>query len=156
MRTRFTLLLLVVAVVAVIAVVGCGGGDGDDGGGDTTAAPTTTTPLPTTAPPAAKTPAARGERLVSEYGCLACHSTTGATRAGPKWNGLAGSIVKLDHGRTVVADRDYLIRSILEPDAQVVEGYVKGIMSAAVRPSSIGRDDAEAMAAYIESLPPEP
>jgi cytochrome c oxidase subunit 2 len=143
--------------VAVLGLAGCGGGNEDRRGDGTaaTAAPTTA-PMSTTAPSAAGTPAARGERLVSEHGCLACHSTTGATGAGPKWNGLAGSTVELNNGQSVVADRGYLVRSILEPDAQVVGGYVKGIMSAAVRPGSIDRDDAEAMAAYIESLSAEP
>lgn len=152
MHRRLELLAL---LVAVVVAVGCGGGDGGEDD-DTTAAPTTADPSSTTAPPAAITPAARGERLVSERGCLACHSTTGAVRAGPTWNGLAGSSVKLDDGRTVVADRAYLIRSILQPDAQVVEGYAKGIMSAAIRPGSIDPQDAEAMAAYIESLQAEP
>lgn len=150
---RSSSLLFTIAVAVIL--VRCGG-DGDGEAGSPVGAPTTAAPLTTTAPPAATSPAARGERLVSQYGCEACHSTTGATRAGPKWNGLAGSMVKLKNGRSVVADREYLIRSILEPDAQIVEGYVKGIMSAAVRTGSLDRDEAEAMAAYIESLPAQP
>ena len=70
----------------------------------------------------------------------------------PPGKGLAGKTVELSDGRTVVADHDYLVRSILDPDAQVVEGYVSGIMSAVIRPGSIDRNDAGAMAAYIESL----
>ena len=124
-------------MAAMVAVGSCGG-SGDTGDA--------------TGPPASNRLAARGKELVADYRCLSCHTTTGAVRAGPTWKGLAGNVVKLSDGSTVVADHDYLVRSILDPDAQVVEGYVSGIMSAVIRPGSIDRDDAEAMAAYIKSL----
>ena len=55
--------------------------------------------------------------------CLACHSTDGTPRVGPTFKGLAGSQRTLSDGTTVVADDDYLIRSILDPNAQVVQGF---------------------------------
>lgn len=55
--------------------------------------------------------------------CLACHSVDGTRRVGPSFKGLAGSERRLADGSVVQANDDYLLRSILEPNAQVVEGY---------------------------------
>jgi mono/diheme cytochrome c family protein len=93
--------------------------------------PTTTQAAPPTTVPAAQL-AARGKVLYTSDGCSACHSISGAAGAGPTFKGLAGSTVTLSDGSTVTADDAYLSRSITEPDAQIVEGYQPGIMSAAV------------------------
>lgn len=128
------------ALVAVAGVAGCGG-DGGDGG-----APPA--PQSTSAP----SPVERGEALVNNRGCLACHSTGGRAGVGPTFGGLAGSTVPLADGTEVVADAAYLKRSILEPDAQIVEGYSAGVMAGAVQSGSISEAEAEAMVAYIQSL----
>lgn len=63
-----------------------------------------------------------GEELASDVGCISCH-TAEDTRLAPTWHGLAGEEVTLEDGTTVTADEEYLRRSILEPEAEVVEGY---------------------------------
>jgi cytochrome c oxidase subunit 2 len=97
-------------------------------------------------------PAGEGEELVGRLGCRSCHSTDGSSGSGPTWQGLAGSDVRLDDGRVVTADRDYLIRSILEPDAETVDGYPAGLMASAVPDGRVSPAEAEAIAAYIEGL----
>ncbi len=67
--------------------------------------------------------AARGEVLAEGQGCLQCHTTDGRPGSGPTWKGLAGSTRPLDEGDEVVADDAYLFASIVDPDAQVVEGF---------------------------------
>lgn len=94
----------------------------------------------------------RGERLVDERGCLACHSTDGSPGAGPTWKGLAASEVKLADGRIVLADREYLIRSILDADAETVAGFTRGLMAGAIRPGSLTQDQAAAIVSYLETL----
>jgi len=101
----------------------------------------------TTGRPAEPT-AERGRELVAKYGCAACHTTTGAASLGPTWKGLAGSSVRLRDGSTVMADRDYLVSSILDPGGQRVAGF-----NLPMPRISIGAADAAAIAAYIESLP---
>jgi cytochrome c oxidase subunit 2 len=59
-----------------------------------------------------------GRRVFKSYGCMSCHGQTGPTLAG-----LYMSRVKLTDGSTVVADDDYLRRSILDPNSQIVAGY---------------------------------
>jgi cytochrome c oxidase subunit 2 len=42
---------------------------------------------------------------------------------GPTFKGLYGRTVELEDGSTVVADEEYIRRSIEDPSAQVVQGY---------------------------------
>jgi mono/diheme cytochrome c family protein len=64
-----------------------------------------------------------GGNLAATYACVACHSPNGIDGAGPTWLGLAGSERVMEDGEVVVADRDYLIRSIVDPGAHVVRGF---------------------------------
>lgn len=106
--------------LALIIVVGLGiglflfTGESIGGGGpNTTAAPITVDPEA----------AARGEVLAEGQGCLQCHTTDGRPGSGPTWKGLAGSVRPLTSGDEVTADDAYLFNSIVDPAAQVVDGY---------------------------------
>ncbi len=65
----------------------------------------------------------RGKQLAVANGCAACHGSDGQGGVGPTFVGLAGSTVELDDGSTVVADTDYLRRSIIDPAAQIRPGW---------------------------------
>ena len=67
--------------------------------------------------------ALRGEVIAADTGCLACHTSNGTPGAGPTWKGLSGSSRPLGGGISVVADSDYLTRSITDPLAEVVAGF---------------------------------
>jgi cytochrome c oxidase subunit 2 len=67
-----------------------------------------------------------GERLSKLKGCNACHSTDGTRLVGPTYKGLFGkteSVVTGGETRQLVVDEEYVRRSIVEPGADVVEGY---------------------------------
>ena len=65
-----------------------------------------------------------GRSTAISNGCASCHGANGQGAAtGPAWIDLAGSERVLVDGTTVIADDDYLLRSILEPDAEIVAGY---------------------------------
>jgi cytochrome c oxidase subunit 2 len=100
-------------------------------------------------PPEDMTPVERGAQLAEQQGCLSCHSTDGTTLVGPTWQGLYGSQGMLEDGSTVVADEDYLRKSILDPGAQVVDGF-PNIMPPAY--TFLSDDELAALVAYIESL----
>lgn len=133
---------------------------------ETTSPPATTAPETTpaeTTPPATETQptetapsqaelVARGEGLWSSTGCAGCHSLDGAAGVGPTMQGLAGSTVTLDDGSTVTADDAYLEQAIVDPDAQVSEGYNAGIMSGAVASQKFDTrpEDVAALVAFIE------
>ncbi|MFO0752271.1 MAG: cytochrome c oxidase subunit II [Thermodesulfovibrionales bacterium] len=65
-------------------------------------------------------------RLLSEKGCLGCHSTDGSKGAGPTLQDIFGRntlVVTAGKERQLVADEEYLRKSVLQPGADVVKGY---------------------------------
>ncbi|HSJ57989.1 MAG TPA: cytochrome c oxidase subunit II [Anaerolineae bacterium] len=95
------------------------------------------------------TPAERGALLSNENGCLSCHSIDGTTLVGPTWLGLYGSERPLDDGSTVTADDEYLHTAIVDPAAQIVQGFPN------VMPQTYGslpEEDIQALVEYIKSL----
>ncbi len=73
---------------------------------------------------------------------------------GPPLNGLFGSNVHLQNGKTVVADDAYVTLSILEPDAQIVNGFNSGVMSGHIMQfqSQIAKDNnLQALIAFLKS-----
>jgi cytochrome c551/c552 len=93
---------------------------------------------------------AQGKALSDQFGCEACHTLTGAKSSGPTWKGLAGRNVRLTTGQVVKATDGYLINAIVQPDAEIVEGYSSGIMSTAI--GNIPLAQAKAIVAFIKSL----
>jgi len=92
---------------------------------------------------------ADGENAARRRECLACHTVDGQRHIGPSWAGLYGSWVTMNDGRRVLADEEYLTRSMMEPNADVVEGY------RSVMPSYFGflpQPEVAAMVEYIKSL----
>ena len=96
---------------------------------------------------ALNTPEAKGEKLVADNGCAACHSINGAAGLGPTWFQLAGSSVELEDGSTVTADDAYLIESIKDPKVKIVKGF-NPVMP--VYPFS--DDEINNIVAYIKTL----
>lgn len=81
---------------------------------------------------AAAVPGALGKRLIELNGCIVCHSLDGTRLVGPSFKGVYGHeqpVVTDGKSRRVVADDEYIKRSILEPDADIVEGFSKGQMT---------------------------
>jgi cytochrome c oxidase subunit 2 len=66
--------------------------------------------------------AAAGHRLFRDLECDSCHRA-GSEERGPDLIDVFGSEVLLDGGQRVVADADYLRRSMLTPQSQVVAGF---------------------------------
>jgi cytochrome c oxidase subunit 2 len=94
-------------------------------------------------PPAA----AEGREIARSNGCAACHGRNGGGGVGPTFIGLFGSEVSIQGGETVIADRDYLIESIREPSAKLVEGF-----NLPMPTNQLDDDEIDAVIAYIEAL----
>lgn len=67
--------------------------------------------------------APRGAKLFTEKGCDVCHSVDGTPKIGPSWKGLFGKSEALVGGTEAKVDENYLRQSILDPQAQVVQGF---------------------------------
>jgi cytochrome c oxidase subunit II len=93
-----------------------------------------------------------GEKLLRHWGCLDCHSSDGSPGIGPTFKGLYESRVQVtSRGKhfTVVADEAYCRRSILDPGAEVVDGY-RDLMPAGK--GKLTAEEVEAILTAIEGL----
>jgi len=73
----------------------------------------------------------QGWAVLRKNGCNACHSVDGSKLVGPSYLGGWGNtrtVVTGREKREVLVDEDYIRRSIYEPNADVVEGFNKGLM----------------------------
>jgi len=95
----------------------------------------------------------RGKKIAELQGCHDCHSVDGTAERAPTWLNLYGSEETMTDGTTVVVDDEYLHRSIVEPGAQIVQGWGNSM------PPKFGEvlseEEIEALIEYIESFSEE-
>lgn len=92
-----------------------------------------------------------GQKLFFERGCTSCHSLDGTPKQGPTLAGLVGKtrpVITAEKPREIVADEVYIRRSILEPNHDIVQGYVPGAMPGL----PVTQDEAQHLAAAIVKL----
>lgn len=94
-------------------------------------------------PPAAEA----GRSLFRSKGCAACHGSNAQGGVGPALAGLFGTEVPIQGRDPVTADRDYLVESIVDPGAQLVEGYNLPMPTTKLSDAEI-----DEIVAYIEAL----
>jgi cytochrome c oxidase subunit II len=112
--------------------------------GDTAKAAGTTT---------GSTVADEGLSIMRLQGCLACHSSDGTKIVGPSYLGLLGKQEKVTRDGaevTITADEEYIKRSIFEPNAEIVNGYPKGLMQS--YKGKVSDADIAKIIEYLKSL----
>lgn len=142
---------LMVLSVAFLAACGNQGTPATNGAADTTAKPAETKPTETQPQTAQDPEAAKGKLVFIQTGCNACHMNSAVGSQYPDLYGLYGSEVKLEGGKTVIADDEYLRESILNPNKQVVAGYAPSMPPF----SYLKEEQVDQMIAYIKSLKDE-
>jgi cytochrome c oxidase subunit 2 len=95
--------------------------------------------------------AERGAKLFQDLRCVTCHGGT-LSALGPKLEGVYGSTVELEGGKTVTADDTYLRESIMFPTKRVVKGF-QPLMP--TYQGQIAEEDVLAIISYIKTLTPE-
>jgi cytochrome c oxidase subunit 2 len=86
-------------------------------------------------------------------GCIGCHSTDGSKLVGSTFKDLYGAekVVVVDgEEKTIIVDKPYLRRAIYDPNAEIVKGYMVGIMPNYT--NQISEEDVEKIILYIKSL----
>lgn len=76
-------------------------------------------------------PGATGKKIMQNIGCFACHTIDGTKLVGPSFKGIWGeeqTVVTGKETRKITVDEEYIKRSIYDPNADVVEGFMKGLM----------------------------
>ena len=102
---------------------------------------------------AAKIPEHEGLIALRNTGCLACHSIDGTKLVGPSFKGLYGSQRKVTDGGseiTLTADDDFMRKSVYEPDAEIAEGFSKGLMKSYT--GVLSEEDFQRILNYMKSL----
>ncbi|MBI1729282.1 cytochrome c oxidase subunit II [Candidatus Acetothermia bacterium] len=94
--------------------------------------------------------AKRGLDVIQHQGCMGCHTIDGSKLVGPTWLGLYGKTETLDDGSQVKVDEAYILESIRDPNAKVVNAF-PAIMPT-FGPEKISDDQIKDVLEYIESL----
>lgn len=100
-----------------------------------------------------ESPTATGRRIMQNIGCFACHTTDGNKLVGPSFKGIWGEEVTVTTGgekRQVVVDEEYIRRSIYDPNADIVDGYNKGLMLS--YEGQLSEEDVENIIEYLKTL----
>jgi len=91
-----------------------------------------------------------GREAAVKHACVACHTWNGQRHIGPTWSHLYDSKVSLEGGKTVIADEEYLTRSMMEPGADIVATF-PNVMPASYR-YTLSQPDVAAIVEFIRSL----
>jgi len=100
-----------------------------------------------------ESPSATGKRIMQNIGCFACHSLDGTKLVGPSFKGIWGAQHTVETGRetrTVTVDEEYITKSIYDPNADIVEGYGKGLMLS--YEGQLSEDDIGNIIEYLKTL----
>lgn len=92
-------------------------------------------------------PLSRGQAIFYRVGCSACHVQTSNVLA-PRLDGLWGRPTKLNTGREVTVDENYIRESILDPNAKIAAGYA----SPSLMPSFAGRLTDQELTELVEFI----
>ncbi|MEE4114904.1 MAG: cytochrome c oxidase subunit II [Marinilabiliaceae bacterium] len=98
-------------------------------------------------------PEAPGLTLLKNTGCLACHSQDGSKLVGPSFKGVFGTeqiVITSGEERTISVDEEYLKLSIIDPEADMVKGYAKGLMQS--YKNTLTEEEIELMIDYIKTI----
>lgn len=109
--------------------------------------PTFAQTLSSAAKPSRESVLELGRQLAQNHGCLACHSLDGSASLGPSWKDLYGRSEQLADGSSVQVDEAYLIESIREPKAKLVQGYPPVMVA-----YTFNQAELDALLALIKSL----
>ncbi|MFC2080211.1 cytochrome c oxidase subunit II [Bacteroidota bacterium] len=99
------------------------------------------------------TPAEQGFQVMVKNGCNACHSSDGSKLVGPSYLGAWGKMREVKSGgdkTEVMMDEEYIRRSIYDPNADIVDGFSKGLMLS--YEGLVSEEEMELIIAYIKDL----
>ncbi|HEX2968032.1 MAG TPA: cytochrome c oxidase subunit II [Bacteroidales bacterium] len=98
-------------------------------------------------------PGAPGQAIIKAQGCVACHSVDGSKLVGPSFMNLFGheqTVLRNGQPVTVTADEQYIIKSIYDPNAEIVQGYPQGQMQS--YKGMLTDDDIAKIIEYLKTL----
>ena len=136
----FTLCILGFFVFVCMYVTGLSGGGGSGGGAT------------------GINPEAGEEIYWGDGQCHTCHSigTSGSATRGPNQEGLAARAEERAKETGLSSGLEYLVQSIVDPSAYIVEGYDNIMPKVYDAPIMLGREQIQAVLTYLQTLGGEP
>lgn len=64
-----------------------------------------------------------GKLLYESKGCSTCHTLTGVRGNCPSWKGIYGGMNKMQDGRTMKVDENYIRTTLMNPNSMLLPGY---------------------------------
>jgi len=100
-------------------------------------------------------PDPEGLVLLRNTGCLACHSMDGSKLVGPSFMEISSERIIVENGteKTISVDKEYLEKSIIDPNSQLVKGYSRGLMQSYEK--TVDKEDIDKMVQYLLELAKE-
>ena len=95
----------------------------------------------------------QGWEVLRRNGCNACHSVDGSKLVGPSYLGGWGgtrTVVTDREEREVTVDAEYIRRSIFDPNADVVQGFNRGLMLP--YEGTVSEQEVELIIEYLKKL----
>jgi len=92
-----------------------------------------------------------GLTLMKRNACLSCHTQDGTRLVGPSFKGIMGkteTVIADGKEKKITIDRDYLINSIKNPNAEIVKSYQPNLMPKL----SLTEEELNHIADYIETI----
>ncbi len=92
-----------------------------------------------------------GLTVIKNNACLGCHSLDGTKLVGPSFKGIWGitETVNTPSGdKTITVNEEYIKRSLIDPNGEIVDGYNKGLMI----PYQLSDEDFNNLIDYLKSL----
>ncbi|MFV0593102.1 MAG: cytochrome c oxidase subunit II [Draconibacterium sp.] len=100
-----------------------------------------------------ESPAATGQRIMKNIGCFACHTIDGTKLVGPSFKGIweeKQTVVTGGEKREITVDEEYIKRSIFDPNADIADGYQKGLML--TYEGQLSEDDVKNIIEYLKTV----
>jgi len=72
-----------------------------------------------------------GLAILRQNACTGCHSLDGVNHVGPTFKGIYNApktVIRNGQKFNVIADEDYLLKAIIDPNYEIVEGYAGNLM----------------------------
>jgi cytochrome c oxidase subunit 2 len=95
----------------------------------------------------------QGFEIMRRNGCNACHSSDGTKLVGPSYLGYWGTMRKVTTGREereVLFDEEYVRRSIYDPNADIAEGFNRGLMLS--YEGMVAEEEVDLIIEYLKAL----
>lgn len=94
-----------------------------------------------------------GLAILKQNACISCHSTDGSAIIGPSFKGLwkrTETVITDGEERVITVDRDFIRKSLNDPNADITKGFNPGLMIS--YENTVSDEDMDQIIEYLKTL----